>query len=90
MILNLNNEFIKRLTTSLILIFLLIGIFSIGNNGIYLMVIVLSFLSFLEIYNLSKSKLIFHYFIPLFMLLYFFVKKSEIFNLVEQFQLIIF
>ena len=90
MIINLNNEFIKRLTTSLILICLLIGIFSIGNNGIYLMVVVLSFLSFLEIYNLSKSKLIFHYFIPLFMLLYFFVKKSEIFNLVEQFQLIIF
>ena len=33
MIINLNNEFIKRLTTSLILIFLLIAIFSIGNNG---------------------------------------------------------
>ena len=62
---NFNYEFIKRLTTSLILIFLLIGIFFIGNNGIYLMIIVLSFLSFLEMYNLSKNKLIFHYFIPL-------------------------
>ncbi len=90
MIINLNNEFIKRLTTSLILIFLLVGIFSIGNDGIYLMVIVLSFLSFLEIYNLNKSKLTLHYFIPFFILLYFFVKKSEIFNLVEQFQLMIF
>ena len=90
MIINFNNEFIKRFTTSLILIFLLIGTFSIGNNGIYLMVIILSFLSFLEIYNISKSKLIFHYFIPLLILLYFFVNKSEIFNLVEQFQLIIF
>ena len=90
MIINSNNEYIKRLTTSLILIFLLIGIFFIGNNGIYLMIIVLSFLSFLEIYNLSKNKLILHYFIPLLILLYFFVKKSEIFNLVEQFQLMIF
>ena len=90
MIIDLNNELIKRLTTSLILIFLLIGIFCIGNNGIYLMVIVLSFLSFLEIYNLSKNKLIYHYFIPLFIVLYFFGKKNEIFNLVEQFQLMIF
>ena len=90
MIINLNNEFIKRLTTSLILIFLLVGIFYIGNDGIYLMVIVLSFLSFLEIYNLNKSKLTLHYFTPFFILLYFFVKKSETFNLVEQFQLMIF
>ena len=90
MSINFNNEFIKRFTTSLILIFLLIGTFSIGNNGIYLMVIILSFLSFLEIYNISKSKLIFHYFIPFFILLYFFDKKSEIFNLFEQFQLMIF
>ena len=90
MSINFNNEFIKRFTTSLILIFLLIGTFSIGNNGIYLMVIILSFLSFLEIYNISKSKLIFHYFIPFFILLYFFDKKSEIFNLFEQFRLMIF
>ena len=90
MIINLNNEFIKRLTTSLILIFLLVGIFYIGNDGIYLMVIVLSFLSFLEIYNLNKSKLTLHYFTPFFILLYIFVKKGEIFNLVEQFQLMIF
>ena len=77
MIINLNNEFIKRLITSLILIFLLIGTFSIGNNGIYMMVIVLSFLSFLEIYNHSKSKLVFHYFAPIFILLFFLERKVK-------------
>ena len=49
------NEFNKRLATSLILFFLLVGLFSIGNTGIYLMICVLSFLSFSEIYYLHKN-----------------------------------
>ena len=54
---NFHNEFSKRLTTSLILMILLIGIFSIGNIGIYLMIMVLSFFSFLEINNLKDFKI---------------------------------
>ena len=54
---NFQNEFGKRLITSLILMILLIGVFSIGNIGIYLMIMVLSFFSFLEIYNLKDFKI---------------------------------
>ncbi len=54
---NFQNEFNKRLCTSLILMTLLIGIFSLGNSGIYLMVMALSFFSFLEINNLKNFKI---------------------------------
>jgi len=72
------NEFVKRTATSLILFLLLIGLFFIGNNGIFLLVIVLSFLSFSEINNLTNNKVKLKYFIPLLVLLYFFIIKSGI------------
>ena len=84
------NEFNKRLATSLFLIFLLIGLFSIGNIGISLMVIVLCFLSFSEIYNLRKSKLKLQYYITFLILIYFFITKSGLLNVFDHFLLIIF
>ncbi len=87
---NLYNEFSKRLITSLILIFFLIGLFYIENNGIFLMIVALSFLSFSEIYNLRKSKVMFQYLIPFFILLYFFFTKIKILNLFEHSLLTIF
>ncbi len=87
---NLYNEFSKRLITSLILIFLLSGLFFIENNGIYIMVTVLSFLSFSEVYILRKSKVMLQYLIPFLILLYFFFTTSGILNLDEQFLLITF
>ena len=73
---NFQNEFSKRLTTSLILIILLIGIFSIGNIGIYLMVMVLSFFSFLEINNLKDFKIKLQFYIPFLIIIYFFNFKK--------------
>ena len=61
---NFHNEFNKRLTTSLILIILLIGIFYIENIGIYLMVMALSFFSFSEINNLKDFKIKLQFYIP--------------------------
>ena len=63
---DLQNEFINRLITSFILISILIGIFSIGNIGIYLMVMVLSFLTFSEINNLKDFKIKLQFYIFLF------------------------
>ena len=51
---NLHNEFIKRLTTSLILVTLLIGIYFFGYIGIYLMTLILSYFCFAEIQNLKN------------------------------------
>ena len=79
-----------RLITSLVLILFLIGLFYIENNGIFLMIVALSFLSFSEIYNLRKSKVMFQYLIPIFTLLYFFFTKSGILNSFEHYLLIIF
>ena len=87
---NFQNEFSKRLCTSLILMTLLIGIFSIGNTGIYLMVIVLSFFSFLEINNLKDFKIKLQYYIPLLIIIFFSISKSKIFNLSDQFLLIFY
>ena len=77
---NFQNEFSKRLTTSLILIILLIGIFSIGNIGIYLMVMVLSFFSFLEINNLKDFKIKLQFYIPFLIIIFFLISKSKIFQ----------
>ena len=85
---DLHNEFIKRSITSFALISLLIGIFYIGNIGIYLMVIVLSFLSFSEIYNLINGKIKLQLYITFFIILYFFISKIEISNLDNQLFLI--
>ena len=87
---NFQNEFSKRLTTSLILIILLIGIFSIGNIGIYLMVMGLSFFSFYEIFKLSKNKVRLHYYITFLILLNFSITKSGLLNLFDHLVLIIF
>ena len=84
------NEFSKRLITSLCLIFLLISLFFIGNIGVYLMVIVLCFLSFSEIHILKKSEIKLQYYITFLMLLYFFIAKSGILNLFDHLLLIIF
>ena len=84
------NEFSKRLATSLFLILLLIGLFFIGNNGIYFMVIVICFLSFSEIYNLKKNKVKLQYYITFLILLYFFIVKSGILNFLDNIILIIF
>mgnify|MGYP001305885524 CR=1 FL=1 len=84
------NEFSRRLATSLFLIFLLICLFLIGNIGISLMVIVLCFLSFSEIYNLRKSKLKLQYFITFLLLLYFFMSKSGVLNLHDHLLLVMF
>ena len=78
---NFQNEFNKRLTTSLILFFLLIGLFSIGNTGIYLMICVLSFLSFSEIYYLNKNTIKLQFFNPFIIIAFFFVSKTGILNI---------
>ena len=87
---NFQNEFNKRLTTSLILMILLIGIFSIGNIGIYLMVLVLSFFSFSEINNLKDFKIKLQFYIPFLMIIFFLVSKNKIFYLSDQFLLIFY
>ena len=87
---NFQNEFSKRLTTSLILIILLIGIFLIGNIGIYLMVMVLSFFSFSEINNLKDFKIKLQFYIPFLIITCFLISKSKIFNLSDQFLLIFY
>ena len=84
------NEFFKRTATSLILFLLLIGLFFIGNTGIFLLVIVLSFLSFSEIHNLTNNKVKLEYFIPLLILLYFFNIKSGILYSSDNLILVIF
>ena len=84
------NEFSKRLVTSFILIFLLIGLFFIGNTGIHLMVVVLSYLSFLEIYNLRKSKLKLQFYISFIIILCFLITKNNIPLLTDNLVLIIF
>ena len=73
---NFQNEFSKRLITSLILIILLIGILSIGNIGIYLMVMVLSFYSFLEINNLKDFKIKLQFYIPFLIIMCFLISKN--------------
>ena len=80
MINSIQNEFIKRLLTSLILITLLIGIFSIGNFGIYILVVGLSFFSFSEIHNLKNFKIKLQFYIPVLTITYFLLSKSEIFH----------
>ena len=87
---NFQNEFIKRLITSLTLIIVLIGIYSIGNIGIYLMIIVLSFFSFLEINNLKDFKIKLQFYMPLLIIIYFVISKSKIFNLSDQYLLIFY
>ena len=87
---NLNKDFIKRLTTSLILIILLFGIYSFGNFGIYIMIIALSFFSFSEIHNLRNFKVKLQIYVPLLISLYFFVSKEEIFNLNEHLLIVFF
>ena len=80
----LGNEFIKRLITSSILIILLIGTFSIGNIGIYLMIVILSFLAFSEIYNLSNRKVKLQFYIPFILILYLFIISNELLNSFDQ------
>ena len=87
---NLYNDLTKRITTSLILITLLIGLFFIGNIGIYMMLLVLSFFSFLEIYNLTVMKIKLHIYIPLIIISYLFISMFEIFNLTDQDLLLFF
>ncbi len=84
------NEFSKRIITSFILIFMLIGLFFIGNIGIHLMLVVLSYLSFLEIYNLRKSKLKLQLCISFIIILYFIITKNGIFDLTDHLVLIVF
>ena len=85
-----HNDFGKRFITSFILILLLIGIFFIGNTGIYLLIFILSFFSFFEIYNLSHSKVKLHYYIPFFSFLYFLITKNSLFEIDDKTILIIF
>ena len=80
---DLYNDFIKRISTSLILITLLIGLFIIGNIGIYLMLLVVSFFSFLEIDNFRNTKTKLHLYIPCVIILYIFISKIENFNLID-------
>ena len=87
---NFQNEFGKRLATSLILMILLIGILFIGNVGIFLMVMVLSYFSFLEINNLKKFKIKLQFYIPLLIIICFLVSTINIFNLSNQLLLIIY
>ncbi len=84
------NDFYKRLKTSLILILILIGFFYLGNLGINLMVLVLSHLSFLEIYNLKNNKVKLQLYIPFIMFLYFFFSQTGILSIETKFLLIIF
>ena len=86
---DLYNEFIKRLLTSLTLIILLIALFSIGNIGVYLMVVVLSFLSFSEIHKLKNGKVKLQFYIPIFIISCFFILNGEMLNLNDLLLLII-
>ena len=85
----LYNEFYKRLTTSLILIIILIALFFLGNLGIHVMVVILSYLSFLEIYKLKISKVKLQLYLPFTILLYFFISEIGIFDLNDSILLII-
>ena len=87
---DLQSNFIKRLTTSLILIILLLGLFLIGNIGIYSMIVVISFFSFLEIYNLKHCRVKLYIYIPFVIILYVLISKSEILNQFNKDILIIF
>ena len=78
---NLHNEFIKRVTTSLILVTLLIGIYFFGNIGIYLMILILSYFCFAEIQNLKNFRIKLHFYIPFLIIIYFLISKGGIFNL---------
>ena len=84
------NELITRSTTSLILIIVLIGTFSIGNIGIYLMVMLLSFFSFSEINNLKDFKIKLQFYIPFLIIICFLISKSKTFILSDQFLLIFY
>ena len=84
------SDFIKRLITSLILITLLIGIFLIGNIGIYLIIVIASFFSFLEIYNLKHNRVKLHIYVPFIIILYLLISKIEILNLFNEHLLSIF
>ena len=86
---NIHNEFFYRLGTSLILIIILIGLFSIGNLGIYLMIIALSFFSFLEIFKLKNRKVKLQFYIPFFIILYIFIVNTEIIDMPDLFLLTI-
>ena len=66
------------------------ALFFIGNTGVNLMVIVISFLSFFEIFKLSKSKVKLHYHITFLIILYFFITNSGLLNLFDHLLLIIF
>ena len=77
---NFQNEFSKRFTTALILTILLIGIFSFGNIGIYLMIMVLSYFSFSEINNLKDFKIKLQFYIPFLIIICFLVSKRFNFN----------
>ena len=76
----LQTEFSKRVTTSLVLIVLLIGIFFVGNFGIYLIVVSLSFFSFSEIDKLSNFKVKLQLCMPIFIITYFFISNIDIMN----------
>ena len=78
---NLQNEFSKRFITSLILITLLFGIYSIGNFGIYLMIVILSYFSFLEIYKLRNFRVKLHFYVPFFIIVYFLISNRNVFDL---------
>ena len=86
----LNNEFYKRLTTSLILIIILIVMFFLGNLGVYLLVVVLSYFSFLEIYKLKISKVKLQLHLPFIMLSYFVISETGILDLNNSVLLVIF
>ena len=78
---NLNTELIQRLITSLILLTLLLGIYFLGNIGIYLMLFILSFFSFSEIQKLKKFRVKLQFYVPFTIILYFLISKGAIVNL---------
>jgi len=84
-----DNEFFKRLSSSFFLLSFVICLFFIGNKGINFLVVLLSFISFLELNSLKTHKTKLTFLIPSFYIIYFLIIETN-FILLEQNLLLIF
>ena len=84
-----NNEFFNRLLSSFFLISFLVFLFFIENEGINLLVILLSFISFSELNTLKTYKSKFIFLIPSFIIIHFLIIETNS-DLLDQNLLLIF
>ena len=72
-----NNEFFKRLSSSFFLLSFVICLFFIGNKGINFLIVLLSFISFLELNALKTDKTKLTFLIPSFYIIYFLIIETS-------------